>query len=295
MLTHFTREGGIDEAATIAHLDFLVEAGVNGVFALGTTGEFFLMSLEERKRVASVVVRGARDRIPVFVHVGANSTADTIDLARHAESIGAAGAAAVTPYFFGLSQQALIAYYEDVARCVGPDFPIYIYNIPGCAVNDLSEEAVLRLSAVPNIAGIKSSTPDFLRGLELARRARPDFDVVVGHDTAFLAALACGVRGCISGNANAIPELFAGLYRAFNAGDLGKARELDVRIAALATLMRNGRNFSYLRAALAWRGVTRSYSRPPLPNISRGDEEEFSVAFARELEGTGLGRPRGTR
>jgi dihydrodipicolinate synthase/N-acetylneuraminate lyase len=99
MLTLFTREGGIDDAATIA---------------------------------------------PAFVHVEANSTADTIDLARHAQSIGAAA----TPYFFGLSQQALMACYGDVARSVGPDFPICVYNIPGCAVNDLADETVLRLSAV---------------------------------------------------------------------------------------------------------------------------------------------------
>jgi dihydrodipicolinate synthase/N-acetylneuraminate lyase len=208
MLTHFTDKDAIDEAATLAHLEFLVEAGVDGIFALGTTGEFFVMSLEERKRVAALVVRGAAGKTPVFVHVGANSTADTIELARHAQGIGAAGAAAVTPYFFGLSQQALMAYCKDVARAADPGFPIYIYNIPGCAVN---------------------------------------------------------------------------------------AREMDARIATLATLLRNGRNFSYLRAALAWRGVAESWSRPPLPNISHDEAQEFSGAFSRELEAAGLGRAGGSR
>lgn len=284
MLTHFDDAGRIDENATLAHLEFLINAGVDGIFALGTTGEFFLMEPAERKQVAEAIVRGAHGRLPIFVHAGANSTAATIDLALHARDIGASGAAAVTPYFFGLSQEALQAYYRDIAAAVGPEFPIYIYNIPGCAGNDLTEETVFKLSEIPNIVGIKSSTPDFLRGLELTRRAKPGFEVAIGHDTAFLAALATGVHGCISGNANAIPELFVALLAAFKSGDLAKARKLDEAIARLATLMRNGRNFSYLRAALACRGIVRSKSRPPLPNIGKQEEEEFASIFGKEWE-----------
>ncbi len=289
MLTHFAEDGGIDEAATAEQLEFLVAAGVHGLFALGTTGEFFTMSLGERKRVASLVVELAAGRLPVIVHVGANSTADTIELALHARQIGAAAVAAVTPYFFGLSQEALIAYYEAVARAVGPDFPLYLYNIPGCAANDLSEESVLRLSRQPNVAGIKSSAPDFLRSLELARRAAPGFEVVVGHDTAFLAALAAGIPGCISGNANAVPELFVGLYDAFQRGDLEGARRLDAGIARLAGLMGGGRNFSYLRAALRARGLGPGASRPPLPNIGAEEARAFEEAFLPALEAAGLG------
>ncbi len=288
MLTHFDRSGGIDEAATREHLEFLVGSGVHGIFALGTTGEFFTMEPDERRRVAQLVVSAADGRLPVYIHVGANSTRGAVELARHARDIGADGVAAVTPYFFGLSQECLIGYYEEIAAAVGQDFPIYLYNIPGCAGNDMSEETVLALSKIPNIAGVKSSTPDFLRGLELARRAAPDFDIIVGHDTAFLAALACGIPGCISGNANAIPELFVRLYDAFLAGNLAAAREADRHIARLATLMRNGRNFSYLRATLERRGLARSYSRPPLPNISSAEENALYPELDCALKAAGL-------
>ncbi len=288
MLTHFDRSGGIDESATREHLDFLVDSGVHGIFALGTTGEFFTMEAQERRRVAELVVEGADGRIPVYVHVGANSTRGTVALARHAREIGADGIAAVTPYFFGLSQECLIGYYEELASSVGGDFPVYLYNIPGCAGNDMSEETVLALSKIPNIVGVKSSTPDFLRGLELARRAAPGFDVIVGHDTAFLAALSCGIPGCISGNANAIPELFVRLYDAFRAGDLDAARESDRQIARLATLMKNGRNFSYLRATLARRGLSTSYSRPPLPNIFAAEENALYPQLDSALREAGL-------
>ena len=286
LLTPFDEQGRIDEEALRSHCDFLVKAGVHGLFALGTTGEFFLMSLEERKTVAERVVKYIDGRIPVYIHVGANLTRDTCELASHAQDIGADGVGAVTPYFLGVAQADLIDYYKSLASTVKNDFPIYVYNIPCCTGNDMLPETVWSSPRESNIVGIKTSTEDFIRNLNLLRTLPDGFDVLMGHELAFVPGLASGVKGCISGIANAFPEIFVMLYRSVMDKELEKARYYQETVTKLALfLYKNNRNLTNYKEALHWRGLKKTYTRQPLHKNSE-EEMEYVHRNLKEITDT---------
>lgn len=269
IITPFFENGSIHEQAIKEHCEFMVSAGVHGIFAVGSTGEFALMNEEERMRVAEIVVNAVGGRVPVYIHTGAVSTQSAIMLTKHAQSIGADGVAAVTPYYFGVSQEDMIEYYEQIAKSVKDDFPLYVYNIPGATGNELLPQTVKKLSEIPNIIGIKNSTADFTVNLEMIRAVPSDFDVVMGQELMFMYGLIAGVKGCISGIANAFPEVFIDIYNSMVSGDLMKAKqhqETFVRISKLLYI--NGKNLTYYKAAVEWRGFAMSYTRKPLYRMS---------------------------
>src|SRR5438445_2400750 len=136
LLTPFQPDGELDPPALERLVDYVLAAGVHGLFVGGTTGEFPLLSTAERQQVAEVVVARAADRVPVVVHAGAPSTREPIQLARHAQDIGASAVAVVAPYFFPLSDEALVAHYVAVAAAV-PRLPVLLYNIPQRTGNEL--------------------------------------------------------------------------------------------------------------------------------------------------------------
>lgn len=136
------------------HCDFLIKAGVDSLYILGTTGEVLLMSSEERKVYAEMVLEFVNGRLPVFVQLGAIPTSAACELARHAEQAGAAGIEAVISYYFHVNQQEIAEYYREIAENVSSDFPVYLYNIQGCTTNDLIPKTVVNLAEVENIVGI---------------------------------------------------------------------------------------------------------------------------------------------
>lgn len=164
MTTPFTREGNVDTDALKKQTEFLIQKRINCLYPCGTSGEMYLMSVEERKVVADTVVKAAAGRGVVFVHVGAMAQKDSIDLARHAERIGADGIAVVTPSYFHVSEREMIQYYRTICSQVSEDFPVYVYVIPQLAHNDISAETLEKIAAeCPNIVGVKYSYPDMRR------------------------------------------------------------------------------------------------------------------------------------
>lgn len=264
MTTPFGSDGGVDLGAVAAQTEMLLEKGVHCLYPCGTTGEMTRMTVAERQAVTETVVRTAAGRAPVFIHCGAASQEDTEALLRHAEAAGADGAGVVTPWFLTANRREMEAYYAAAAACVSESFPLYLYNIPQCAANDLDAETAAALAErFPNIVGVKYSYADINRTMDYLRVRNWSFSVMHGCDRVFLAFLALGCDGTVSGVSGVFPEPFTAVYRAFQAGDWAGALAWQRRAARITDILRGGSNMSYFKEALKLRGLDAGHMRRP--------------------------------
>ncbi|HEY3799647.1 MAG TPA: 4-hydroxy-tetrahydrodipicolinate synthase [Caulobacteraceae bacterium] len=225
------RDGALDETAFVALVERQIAAGVHGLVPVGTTGESATLSHEEHRRVVELCVRTSAGRVPVIAGAGSNSTAEAIDLCRHAKDIGADASLVVTPYYNRPSQEGMYRHYVAVAEAV--DLPMLVYNVPSRTAVDISNETLERLSTQPNIVGVKDATSDLGRA-SLQRLSCGDGWVMLsGDDASGLGYMACGGHGCISVSANVAPALCAQFYDAALAGDFAKALSLHERLIRL--------------------------------------------------------------
>lgn len=272
-ITPFDEEGKIDPEGIKGHFDFLIKAGVKDFYVLGTTGEVFLMNTEERKIVAELVVEYVGDRGNIFIQIGSISTKEACDLAQHAESIGAAGIGAVTPFYFNVSQREMESYYLEIAKSVSDNFSVYLYNLPGCTTNDLLPETVSKLAEVKNIVGIKNSMKDILRLSQLVDETPDDFDVIIGADPILMSAILYGAKGSVSGNANVFPEVFIEFYQAIKEKNYDKARQKQIAIRHIITVLKDGANLAYFKQALVYRGFKPTFTRKPLLGLNQKEKD----------------------
>ncbi|PYG89513.1 4-hydroxy-tetrahydrodipicolinate synthase [Ruminiclostridium sufflavum DSM 19573] len=274
MVTPFERNGNVDIKAVSGIVEFLISKGVNCLYPLGTTGEMYHMSVEERKAVAETVVKSANGRVTVYIHVGAMCQNDTIELAKHASEIGADGIGVVTPSFFGVNDREIEEYYVAVAKSVPEDFPIYLYNIPQCSANDLKADVAKRIAdRCSNVVGIKYSYPDFVRTQEYLGINDGDFSVLVGADRLFNVALAMGCSGVVSGISCVYPEPFVDIYKAFMDGNIEEAARIQKIAVRYVETLKGGSNMSFFKEALKLRGIDAGYMRAPQLDITKDEIE----------------------
>lgn len=274
MVTPFDENGKVDVSALKEHAEFLISKGVNCLYPLGTTGEMFRLSVDERKKVAETLVETVAGRVNTFIHVGAMRQDDTIELARHALRIGADGIGVVTPAYFSVNEREMEQYFVAVARSVPDDFPVYLYNIPQCSGNDLKTYIVRKvIEKCPNVVGIKYSYPDFLRTNEYLGLNGGNFSVLHGTDRLFLAALAIGCSGTVSGVSSVYPEPFVALYKAFRKGNLEEARKHQRLAIKYCEALKNGSNMAYFKAALKMRGINAGHMRVPQLDLTPQETE----------------------
>jgi dihydrodipicolinate synthase/N-acetylneuraminate lyase len=264
----------LDEAAFQPYVQFLADGGLDGIFALGTTGEGILLSVPERKRAAELFLEVAR-RLQVIVHCGAQTTADTVELAEHAAAFGAGGVAVVAPPYYAFDDDALFNHFAAAAEACSPtSFWLYEfaarsgYAIPIPVVERLRERA-------PNLSGLKVSDkpieqvePYLLDGLT----------VLVGAEGLLLDAFERGAAGAVSGLAAAFPDTVARLVRERTPESLGLVARLR------ESLERYPVNAA-LKVALAWRGVgVQPDVRAPLRELSADERNELESELAKILE-----------
>jgi 4-hydroxy-tetrahydrodipicolinate synthase len=269
LLTPFTGRGEtVDEAALRTHVNWLVDQGVHGVMPCGTTGEGPLLTMAERKRVVEVVVASVNHRLPVIAHVGALTTHETLELADHAQSCGVEAISIVTPYYFHLSDNALVEHFCRVAGVV-PNTPVFLYNIPQNTGNVLSRPAVEAIIArCPNVVGIKDSAGDLEALSSLVGLKEGKFQVICGSDTLLLSALQAGACASVSGNANVFPEVVVELFHAFWQGDLDGARRQQAHLDQIIETLQRGAGLSMFKRVLELRGLKGGAVRPPLPEAT---------------------------
>lgn len=270
------RDGGakLDEPAVAALVDFLAENGLDGIFALGTTGEGLLLSVEERRRAATLFLDAGAGRLAVVVHCGAQTTADAIALAEDAAEQGADAVAAVAPPYYGFDEDELTRHFRAVAAACAP-VPFFLYEIAARSGYAIPLTVVARLREdVPNLAGLKVSDTPFER---VEPYLLEGLDIFVGSEPLAAKALARGAAGVVSGLATAFPEIVAELV----------AEPTDEAAEQVASLRDSLQRFPFiaaLKVVLGRRGVAvREDVRAPLRTLTKTERAELGNPVAEWL------------
>jgi 4-hydroxy-tetrahydrodipicolinate synthase len=274
LLTPFGKDGRVDHKALSALVHFQMSAGVDGLYPCGSTGLGPLLSVQERKELAETVVREVSGRVPVIIQVGSADTESSVELAMHAEKIGADAVASLTPYYYKLGETAVTKHFETVKASIG--VPLLAYNIPQFTGNNLLPKTVASLARNSTIVGVKDSSRDVLQLLDLIEAVPDDFVVMNGTEEYALYAMMMGGNGVVSGGANAYPELFQSLVSAFKSGDLQKATSIQERILGFKEAVKNGPISCYYEILKA-RGIDVGSPRQPF-QVLDSDEKDRLLA-----------------
>lgn len=236
MIVPFDEHGEVDEKALREFTRFLLRS-VDGLFILGTYGCGPLLRVEERKRVAEIVVEEVNGKVPVIVHVGSISTKDAVELAKHAQTIGADAISSVPPFYYHHAEEDVFFYFKRLLDAVS--IPVYVYNNPKTVGYGVSVNLLKRL-ADEGVYGVKDSSFDIMVLSDYKRKVNKEgFDVVMGTEALFLPAASLGVRAFIPGLGNAFPELCKELYNVVMSGaPKEKVIEVHNRVMAVRDLMR---------------------------------------------------------
>jgi len=270
--TWFKEDGSLDLNTQFHHVDFLIEEGVHGLFIQGSGGEFAYLSFSEREEHASAVVKHVKGRVPVLVGVSSNSTDEAMALARHAQEVGADGIVAVTPYYWKITNESMLAHYAAIGRACS--LPFLAYNFPDLTGHMIGAGSLLAMKEkIPTLAGIKDTidSQTHIRSITLKLKALyPDFSVLAGLDEYLLGALAVGADGLIGSSANFVPGLFVDLYRSFLRKDFDRVMDCHRKISRLSeiTSMSSPLIAAVKEAVLALGHPGTSYVRPPLGRVS---------------------------
>ncbi|MDX2224138.1 MAG: 4-hydroxy-tetrahydrodipicolinate synthase [Rhodospirillaceae bacterium] len=265
LITPFKDES-VDAAAFQKLVQWQIDQGTHGLVPCGTTGESPTLSHAEHKRVVELCVEVARGKVPVIAGTGSNSTAEAIELTRHAKQAGADAALVVVPYYNKPTQEGLKLHFRAIADAV--DIPIVLYNIPGRTGIDMSLETMAELARHPNIVGVKDATADLARPLRTRLEIGPDFCQLSGEDPTVVAFLAQGGAGCISVTSNIAPRLCAQLHDAWTLGsddDVFRIRDI---LMPLHDAMFAESNPGPVKYAAHLLGLCRPETRLPLAPVA---------------------------
>lgn len=268
IVTPFT-DGRVDEQALVDLIEFHIANGTHGIVPCGTTGESATMSHDEHHRVVELTVKTVNGRVPVVAGSGSNSTAEAIDLTRHARQAGADGALMVSPYYNKPSQEGLYQHYKTVAEAV--DIPIILYNVPSRTSSNILPATVARLADVDNIVGIKEASGDLNQISEVIRLCPDDFAVMSGDDFTSMPTVMLGATGVISVTSNVAPKDMAQMMDAALVGDLATARSLHYKLFPLMQAMFYDTNPVPAKKSLELMGKIKS-GTPRLPLCPMNDE-----------------------
>lgn len=276
LITPF-RNGAVDEEAFQRLVDWQIAQGTHGLVPVGTTGESPTLSHDEHKRVVELCIETAAGRVPVIAGAGSNSTAEAIDLTRHAADAGASGVLVVTPYYNKPTQEGLYRHFKAINDCA--DIPIVIYNIPPRSVVDMSVETMARLFELSNIVGVKDATADLARVSQQRAAMGPEFVQLSGEDGTALGFMAHGGQGCISVTANIAPALCAEFQNACLAGDFGRALEIQDRLMPVHDALFVESSPGPVKYAASRLGLCAPDTRLPLAPIAEASKTRVDAAL----------------
>ncbi|MBS0561424.1 MAG: 4-hydroxy-tetrahydrodipicolinate synthase [Proteobacteria bacterium] len=277
LITPMRSDGSVDEDAYASFVDWQINEGTHGVVPVGTTGESPTLSHDEHKRVTEIAISVARGRVPVIAGTGSNSTAEAIDLTRHAKKAGADAALVVTPYYNKPTQEGLYLHFSAIADAV--DLPIIIYNIPPRSVVDMSVETMARLAKHRNIVGVKDATANLARPLHTRRFCGAGFCQLSGEDHTALAFLAAGGDGCISVTANVAPRLCSDMHIAWQEGRVDEAIAIQDRMLSLHDALFTETSPGPVKYAASLLGKTADHCRLPLAPVMPSTREKVQAAM----------------
>lgn len=231
LVTPMNNHGEVDFENLKQLVEYHVQAGTDAIVSVGTTGESATLSIEENVKVILKTVEFAAGRIPVIAGTGANATSEAVTMTKLLNNSGIVGCLSVVPYYNKPTQEGMYQHFKAIAECT--DIPQILYNVPGRTGSDLLPETVGRLSAIPNIIGIKEATGDISRVQKIKQLAGKDFFVFSGDDASCLEAMKLGAEGVISVTSNIAPKAMAEMCRLARQGQFSEAETINQRLMPL--------------------------------------------------------------
>lgn len=263
MVTPFDQNGTINLPAAYQLIEYLLERHVDGLFILGTNGEFFSLQDDEKVGFAKAVIDYVNHRVPVYVGAGACGTEDTIQLAKRYEEVGADAISVITPYFLPLKQEELIAHYQAIAKAIA--IPIVLYNMPKNTGVNIDPATLQALLSCDNIVGIKDSSgnmDNFKGYLEVTKNT--DFAVLVGSDSKVLEAMQLGAAGTVAATSNVITEVIVSIVNHFRNGELELAQKAQADVDVLRKVLPLGTVPAALKKLIQLMGIPVGNPRSPI-------------------------------
>lgn len=276
IVTPFHRDAlqSINYEALKELIDHLIDKGVNGIFILGSNGEFHVVNHEECIALTKKTVEYVNHRVPVYVGTGGNSTQEVIRLSKEVEVAGADALSIITPYFISPSQEELVNHYKMIAAST--KLPIVLYNIPKTTKINLTKESVAQLAKVDNIKAIKDSSGDMenLKGYIEAVQGS-DTVVLVGSDSKIAPAMKLGAVGAIAGTSNVITEHVVGLYNDIMEGRIAEAEKKQEEIEYIRSVLQLATVPSMMKRAVEVLGIEVGPARLPVRDVATKFDEQI--------------------
>lgn len=277
LATPLHEDGSVDYPTLRKLVDWHIAEGTDCIGVVGTTGESPTVSVEEHCEIIRVSVEQAKGRVPVMAGCGANSTAEAIELARFAKTVGADCQLQVVPYYNKPTQEGQYRHFKAIAEAV--DLPMVLYNVPGRTVADMLHATVMRLAQVPGIVGIKEATGNIERAQWLIKEAPAGFAVYSGDDPTAVALMLCGGQGNISVTANVAPRLMHELCIAAIAGDARNAMKIQLQLLPLHKHLFVEANPIPVKWAMARMGLCGGTLRLPMTPLETANEATVENAL----------------
>ncbi len=286
LITPFTRDGWVDEAALADLIEYQIESGVSGLVPCGTTGESPTLSHDEHDHVVDFTVRQAAGRVHVIAGTGSNATSEAIRLSQHAEMSGVDGVLLINPYYNKPTQKGLYEHFRAVAEAV--NIPVVLYNIQSRTAVNIETPTLVRLAQdCPNIVGVKEASGNLEQMADVLEQRLPNFQVVSGDDNMVLDLVNLGGHGVISVAANIIPRQMAELVNLARAGRTEEARELEQTLSPFFRACFAETNPIPIKTALAEYGWCEETFRLPMTTL---EDEAHRTQILQALQGLDVPR-----
>lgn len=259
-------------------IDYLIKAGVHGIFPLGTNGEFYAFNQEEKLEILKVAIEAVNGRVPVYAGTGCVTTKETIEFSKQAVDLGVDVLSVISPYFVSVTQDDIYRHFSAVASSVNA--PVLMYNIPARSGNNIDSATVKKLAENhSNIIGIKDSSGNFDNSLKYIENTTESINVMAGSDSLILWTLLAGGTGAISGCSNVFPELMVSIYEYWKQGDFEKANEAQKKIRAFRNVMQMGNPNSVVKRAALLLGHNVGPAREPSNVVNPRIDEALKDVF----------------
>ncbi len=274
MLTAFDEDGSINEEVTTDIIDFCIESGCKGIFAVSSVGEFVHMETDEACQLMSMAKKASKGRVPVLAGVTASHIEKSIEFAKYAREVGCEGIVCSPPYYYTVTQDVIERHYEMLAEAV-PDMSMIMYNIPLFST-PLSYDVVKRVSSIPNVVAMKDSSGslvDFIHFMDKVRLAGTDINMMSGREEMIFSTTMLGGKGAMVGTATIFPEILVRIFNATLAGDYNTARSLQLAICLAIRAMFSIQFPLGFKAAMEVRGFRMGPSKTALTDADKARAE----------------------
>jgi len=273
VITVFDSNGEIDEEKTKRFIQHLIDEGVHGIFIAGSTGEYSLMNMEQRKKIIDIGVEATKGKVPLFAGTGHNSTRIAVELSKYAQDAGADGVIPSLPHYPRPTQEAIYQHYKVIAEAI--DIPLFVYNWPGQYGIDIEPETVAHLAKDGYIQGIKDSHADIDHTAEIIRLTEGKITVWTGFETKILPALCLGADGSVCTIGNIIPKEVVKIYNLFQEGKIKEAAKVQLSIFGLVNVLSKRHDMQPLKEGIKMLGYDVGDALMPTSEVSPEMKEKI--------------------